>query len=297
MPESPRSRAEEFGKKGVRFTVTLIGLLLLRGLLSVLPMLKNATAIGNTFLSPIVLSDAIVDTLILASLLTFGFTVSRILRESYPRVADLSTATLFGIVLLILVLAYNLFELPIACVVVSPQDAFTADAANAARAALVGAQLSVGDMFNQIANGMSAQLTQALRNVSGDTLAAYQRLAVFKLRQSPDIYGWTFLLLSAIPVVGIVILGSRNLDRISELFLHKAREATTGVQQDTAPATEAEARCNSCGQKMAVDAKFCPQCGAASRGTMPAAAARKCPSCGTENSSTAKFCKECGRAV
>jgi hypothetical protein len=257
-------------------------------------MLKNATAFGNTFLSPIVLSNAIVDTLILVALLTFGVGASRILRQSYPRVPDLSTATFLATILLILVLAYNLFELPIACIVISPQDAFTADAAKAAQ---IGAQLGVGDMFNQIATGMSAQLAQTLKNVSGDTLAAYQRLAVFKLRQSPDIYGWIFLLLSAMPVVGIVVLGSRNLDRISEMVFHKAREATTGVQQSTAPATGAEIRCNNCGQKMALDAKFCPECGAASRPTMSAPGARRCPACGTENSSTAKFCKECGQAV
>lgn len=284
MSETLLATREEFGKRAVRFALTVVGLLLLKGLLSVLPMLKNATAIGNTLLSPLVLTNGIVDVLILVAILTFGFGLSRALRQSYPRVPDLGTVALLVTVLLILVLAYNLLELPIACVVVSPQDLFAA---------------KVGDIPYQFANvlgqldrGVSQEMTKL---ASGSTLEAYQKIAVASIRQPPDLYGWIFLILSAIPVVGIVILGSRNLDRITELVFHKAKVATVGSSQGTASAIALEGRCSNCGQTTAVHTKFCPNCGTAL--IVPTATACKCSSCGTENASGARFCKECGQAA
>jgi zinc-ribbon domain len=118
---------------------------------------------------------------------------------------------------------------------------------------------------------------------SGSTLEAYQKVAVASLRQPPDLYGWIFLILSVLPVVGIVILGSRNLDRITELLFHKARVAAAGSPQNTASATVLEGRCSNCGQSLGLGVKFCPHCGAASRATMAAGAARRCSACGIEN--------------
>ena len=53
-------------------------------------------------------------------------------------------------------------------------------------------------------------------------------MAVQALRQSPDIYGWTFLALIAIPVGFIVLHISRNMDRITELAFHAASAGGAG---------------------------------------------------------------------
>ncbi|MGA2078778.1 MAG: SHOCT domain-containing protein [Terriglobia bacterium] len=53
-------------------------------------------------------------------------------------------------------------------------------------------------------------------------------MAVQALRQSPDIYGWTFLALIAIPVGFIVFHISRNMDVITELAFHAASAGGAG---------------------------------------------------------------------
>lgn len=288
MPESLSRGTEEFGKKSVRFVVTLVGLLILRGLVSVLPMLKNAGAIDSTFLSPLVIANAAVDTLILIALVGFGFAASRALGRSYPRSPDLNTAVILVTVLLVLVLAYNLFELPLACTFVSSQDILAGDAQNAAQLRAFAQQLELRHMLNQ------AQL-DALKNASGDTLMAYQKLAVFKFRESPDVYGWAFLALCAIPIVGLVTLGYRNLDRITEALFKKAKQPSGAFQQNVRPEIPL-LRCKDCGHPMSLDVKFCPECGA-QRVPMAVTNEQRCPACGAQNSSMAKFCKECGRVI
>ncbi|MFZ3264341.1 MAG: hypothetical protein WA172_10100, partial [Terriglobales bacterium] len=59
----------EFGKRVVRLAMTVVGLLVLRAILGNLPMLANATALGSSLMSPLVIADAIVDTLFLIVLL------------------------------------------------------------------------------------------------------------------------------------------------------------------------------------------------------------------------------------
>ncbi|MGA2271129.1 MAG: SHOCT domain-containing protein [Bryobacteraceae bacterium] len=226
MSNADSSVGAELGKKGIRFTVTIVGLLLLKSLVGALPMLRNAPAIGSTFLSPLVLANAIVNTLILIAIISFGLAVSRALRVSYPRVPDLSSAVLLAVVFLAVVIAYSVCQLPVACVVISPQDAF-APQTGGAPGDFSG---PLGDMVRQLGGGMSGQLGEILKNSPGATLEAYQKLAVAKLRQPPDLYGWIFLVLSIVPVVGIVVLGSRNLDAISDLLFHKAKAATAGLQ-------------------------------------------------------------------
>lgn len=211
--------AADLGKTGIRFVVTIVGLLLLRGLAGALLMLKSAGAIGGTLLTPLVLVNVVVDTLILIALVRFGLAVSRALRGSYPNMPDLSTAALMGFVLIVLVLAYNIYELPTACVTFSAQSTSSPDAATAEAIRQAWQQLGQGNFANQLGTG------------AGDLLAAYQKVAVVRLRQSPDVYGWFFLVLSLIPIAAIVVIASRNLDAISELLFLKATSATAGFER------------------------------------------------------------------
>jgi hypothetical protein len=223
MPHVPPGRGAELGKKATRFAVTVVGLLSLRGLLAALPMLQNPSTIGNTFLSPLVLANAIVDTLILITLISFGLATKLAVRELYPRAPDLSKAALLAVILLVLVLAYNLYQLPIACVLISPQGLVRANAG----------QFPPGwEALGLMVTGVA----ELIRSSSGATLAAYQSVAVGALRQSPDWYGWIFLILCAGPIVGLVRLGSQNLDAISELVFHRTEAAAGDWQRARAAA-------------------------------------------------------------
>lgn len=227
MSDPGAGTGADLGKKGIRFVVSIVGLLLLKAVVGALPMLKNASTIGGSLLTPTVLVNAIADTLIIVAVVGFGLTLSRALRRLYWRVPDLSEGVLLVAALLVLVLAYNLYQVPIACVLISPQDLFNV------QGAVVPAQLGAqfGELVRQLTNGTSGQLPDILRNSVGSVMEGYQKLAVLKLRQPPDVYGWTFLVLAAIPVVRIGVLGSRNLDTISDLIFHKAKTVARGEHE------------------------------------------------------------------
>jgi len=99
-------------------------------------------------------------------------------------------------------------------------------------------------------------------------------------------YDWIFVVIGLLPLIGIVIMAARNMDRLTALIMPSATA--------TGPIVAGTIACASCGGRMQVGTKFCPNCGAASRATMPMSAGRYCASCGAENPSAAKFCRECG---
>ncbi|MGD0872121.1 MAG: SHOCT domain-containing protein [Bryobacteraceae bacterium] len=196
MTDSSSSFGSRLGKKAMRVVVAIVGLLLLRAVLSSLPMLKNASYIGGTFLTPGVLANAIIDTLILAAIFGFGLGASGELRQFYPKSPHLGQAVLLLVVLLVLVLAYYLYELPIACVLISPQSV-------------------------NVAAGTTA-----------DTLDTW--LKPYML-QNHTLYTWIFLLLAAIPVAGLVLIGARNLEAVSDLLFHKATSVGAGQGHEPEP--------------------------------------------------------------
>src|SRR5579863_10055969 len=68
MTDSSSSLGSELGKKAIRFAVAILGLLVLKAVVGALPMLKSASPIDGTLLSPVVLANAIVDTLIMVAI-------------------------------------------------------------------------------------------------------------------------------------------------------------------------------------------------------------------------------------
>lgn len=272
----------EFGKRAVRFALTVVGLLILRGVLNVLPMLSKASAIGDSLVSPLVIANAVVDTMIFLALLRFGLSIGRSIRESYARFPDLGNIVSLAFVVIVLILAYKQYETLTACLVISPSD-FTKIGQTGTLENLDQFLKGLGNLFGTIVN-------TPVKMATGDTLIAFQRVAVALFRQPPDLYGWIFLVLIAIPVVGIVVLVWRNMDTITALVMQ------SGSALATTPSVGAAVQCGSCGQPTAVGVKFCPNCGAAL--AVPTVSARSvCPSCGAENPGSAKFCKECGRWV
>jgi hypothetical protein len=284
----------ELGKRAVRFALTIVGLLILRAILGALPMLANASVIGDSMMSPLVIADAVVDTLILVVLLQFGVSMGRSVAEHSTRFTDLGKIITLATLVVALLIAYRQYETPTACLIVSPSDLSKA-----------GQSYQTPINFDQILPGLG-QMVQGIARAqvnmaTGATLAAYQKIAVIVLRQPPDIYGWTFLILIVIPVVGIVVLVSRNLDAFTEAVFHAAAPSPSSNRPSSgasAPVPPATVQCVNCGQPMAAGGKFCPNCGAASSAPKSIASARKvCPSCGADNPATARFCKDCGQAA
>ncbi len=238
MTDPSSSLGSQLGKKAIRFAVAILGLLLLKAVVDALPMLKSASLIDGTLLSPVVLANAIINTLIMVVIFGFGLAVSRDLRRFYPNVPDLGQAVLLLAVLLVLVLAYNLYELPLACTLYSPQDLVSGGPAGGVTGGIDWAQLGAqfGSAVQQFANG---QVPQSVKEAATSVWQAYGRLAVAKLRQPPDLYGWIFLILAAIPVVGLVVIGSRNLDAISDHIFRKASTVGAGSQPNASGSSAA----------------------------------------------------------
>ena len=121
---------------------------------------------------------------------------------------------------------------------------------------------------------------------------SYQGIAYpFLFPDNYAIYGWVFLVLVLAPLVFLAVVVARNMDAITGAVMQSGSVLT-------APTPTVAAQCGSCGQVIVPGTKFCPNCGTAPTPTQSSAAARSvCPSCGAENPGTAKFCKECGRSV
>jgi hypothetical protein len=208
----------DFGKRVIRVAVAIVGLLILRAILGALPMMKNASAIGDTLLTPLVVADAVVDSVIFSLILSFGVRLGRTIQANCARLPDLISLATVAVVLL---LAYGSYQTLVACLVESP-----ADIVNTLIPATGGAPANADEFMRQfggVPQGLDkGVIEQAIKTAPGYALAGYQAAAVLALRQRPDIYGWTFLILIAIPVIGIVVLVSRNLDTITEMVFHAA---------------------------------------------------------------------------
>lgn len=121
---------------------------------------------------------------------------------------------------------------------------------------------------------------------------SYQGVAYpFLFPDNYSIYGWVFLVLVLAPLIFLAVVVSRNMDAITGAVMQSGSALA-------APPPVITAQCSNCGQPVAAGTKFCPNCGTASSPARPIVAARGvCPSCGAENPGSAKFCKECGRSV
>jgi ribosomal protein L40E len=121
---------------------------------------------------------------------------------------------------------------------------------------------------------------------------SYQGLAYpFLFPDNYSIYGWVFLVLVLAPLVFLGVVVARNMDAITGAVMQSGSALA-------APPPAITAQCSNCGQPVAAGTKFCPNCGSASSPARSSVAARSiCPSCGADNPNSAKFCKECGHSV
>ncbi len=209
----------ELGKRIIRVVLSIVGLLILRAILAALPMMKNASSIGGSLLTPLVLAQAIVDTVIFLLLLRFGFGLGNKIRANY-KLPDMGGVVSMVFLALVLVFAYDSYETITACLVESPSSMLKGLAGT--QGVPAGMDAATAQMLNSIQQTSQSIIADSIGKLPGTALAGYQQMAVLALRQSPDIYGWTFLVLIAIPVGFIVFYISRNMDAITELVFHAA---------------------------------------------------------------------------
>lgn len=206
--------AQNAWKRLIRVVVNVLGLLVLRAILGSLPILKNAAAFGDSFMTPLVLAYMIVDTVILLLVLDFGISLARDLQARYKHIPDLSKLVFLTTILLALLFAYRVYEVPTACLVVQRSDLLSLGQNQN------GAPGSFTDLirtWNQVVGQFSEA---AMQNATGDALARYQQMAVVVLRRPPDIYGWTFLFLIAVPAILMLASASRHINTFTELLSH-----------------------------------------------------------------------------
>jgi hypothetical protein len=114
------------------------------------------------------------------------------------------------------------------------------------------------------------------------------------LQSQANLYGWIFLILGLLPLIGLIVVASRNLDALTEvIFSSTSRVAVGSVSQTDAAASSAT--CPKCSATIPAGAKFCGSCGAPV--PIPVSTEVFCPGCGTKNEGGAKFCKSCGKPV
>jgi hypothetical protein len=214
--------ASRAAKLALKAGLSIVALLLLRGIIGSLPVLKNSATIsesllGDSLLSPLVLADAIIDSVILVVLLAFGLRLAHMVRDSAARLAFLGNVltqlTLFGA----LVFAYKIYELPAACFFIGRTDLVNLNAPRTSPPS--GAYGEFLHAWGQLISQVNAA---AIQNASGESLGAYQRLAVALFRRTPDYYGWAFFILIVIPIARLVPLVYHNLDTMTDLLSHGA---------------------------------------------------------------------------
>jgi predicted RNA-binding Zn-ribbon protein involved in translation (DUF1610 family) len=87
----------------------------------------------------------------------------------------------------------------------------------------------------------------------------------------------------------------RNVDEVRKQIQEK--EAELAKLQPAPPEPTGEARCPNCGAAVVAGAAFCQSCGARLAVEAKAAAGRFCIHCGAELREGARFCPKCGQTV
>jgi hypothetical protein len=220
----------ELGKKAVQLAITVVGLLLLRAILASLPVLKNASALDDSLISPLVMANAVIDTVIFVFLLGFGIDVGRYIRAKYAKLPELGQIVSLAVVAVVLWFAYRSYQMPIACAIESP-----ADLINLSKNGNTAPPQGFANLVRAWQQAVQSMTADAIHEATGNSLRAYQHLAVAVFRQSPDLYGWTFLILIVIPLVGIVVLVSRNREAFAELVIRATSAPSRTADRAVAP--------------------------------------------------------------
>jgi ribosomal protein L40E len=109
------------------------------------------------------------------------------------------------------------------------------------------------------------------------------------LGSQANLYGWFFLVLGLLPLIGLIVVASRNLDELTEVIFSSTKRAAVGG------VAESSTNCPKCNATIPTGVKFCDSCGAPV--PVPASTGKFCSECGEKNEPGAKFCKSCGKPI
>lgn len=275
--ENSASIKSEVGKRLVKIVVAVVGLLIIMLIVDHLPMIRNAEPIiiGNSSLQQANSSQAAYQAY-LSSLryLSSNPTASDMqkaaqeIAKSYPgfgfifpiSIADAIIDTLIFIALIISALGFK--EL-------------------------------IRKRSNRLPEGGVMILLLVLTIVVVLAYSAYDGIFPPLLGTDVDLYGWFFLVLGIIPLIGLIVVGARNMDTITEVVFNSASRAVAVPSNVQSQTTTSSLVCKKCGAVLSTGVKFCGSCGAPVI-VEEKLAERFCPSCGTKNNAAAKFCENCG---
>jgi hypothetical protein len=281
-----RTLGSRIGETSVRIGIAIVGLLVLRGIVSVIPMLRTQPIYTASIMSPqgqLNLQNlGQLQAVTAASLQALFQDAQRTALARGPAVNDpASQAQAVNEAMMSVGLA--IFPITVVKALI---DTFIL-----VLLGMFGRSLSAlfrSDYPRLPDLGLMISLT-LLTIVAVIGYYTYQGLAYpFLMPDDLALYGWIFLALIFAPLVALAVVVTRNLDGLTALVMQSGSAFTT------AAAIPAAVVCLTCGQGMPAGVKFCPHCGTAA----PTAPARRfCQSCGAENAPTARFCKQCGQAV
>jgi ribosomal protein L37E len=94
----------------VKLAIGVFGLLIIRYILSRLPMIKDAPPIPDVGLSYSTLGGAVVDTIIFVLIFRFGLEVEKMIEGKTRRIPDAGRMVRLGVIIIIAALAYNAYS-------------------------------------------------------------------------------------------------------------------------------------------------------------------------------------------
>jgi Double zinc ribbon len=124
---------------------------------------------------------------------------------------------------------------------------------------------------------------------------AYQGVIPPLLGDDANLYNWLALVLGLLPLGGLIFIGYRNLDLITDAAFNSTRRAvaaSAAVSARTNPNV-----CSGCGKPLSADAKFCGSCGTVAATVAVATPPIYCSTCGAKNDGGAGTCISCGKPL
>lgn len=270
----------EVGKRLVKVVIAVLALLMIRVIMDHLPMLKNA--------SPIVVGGNSLQTTNMSQNASEAYSAWLSSLRSNPTSADMQRAAQ---------------EVARSCSGVGM--IFPISIANAIVDSLIFVVLILSAMgFKRLIQAQSRRLPEGgvmilllvLTIVVALAYGSYDGIFPPLLGTDANLYGWFFLVLGLVPLVGLIVVGARNMDAVTEVIFASASRTLAGSSQAQPVLAGAPALCQKCGSVLELGVKFCSSCGA------PVVVARAqaekfCSSCGAKNSPNAKFCQGCGKPL
>jgi hypothetical protein len=110
MTAMPVSLAGQVGRRIVSLVVSVVILVFIRSMLASLPVLRNAQPFGGSGVTPAMIVQVVVDTLILAAMLRFGFQLSGTIRAGSQFFPEGGTIWNLFIITLVAAAAQNVYS-------------------------------------------------------------------------------------------------------------------------------------------------------------------------------------------